>query len=53
MDQVWVVIMTKDGETLHNVSVYVEKETPGRADVEALAEKIVGKLRCHFVTEPA
>lgn len=53
MDQVWVVILTKDGDMLRRIPVYVEKEDPGRADVEALAEKIANRIRCNYVTEPA
>lgn len=51
MDQVWVVILTKDGDMLRRIPVYVEKADPGRADVNALAAKIAGKIECHFVTE--
>lgn len=51
MDQVWVVILTKDGDVLHRLPVFVETEDPGRQDVIALAGKIAGRIKCHFVTE--
>lgn len=50
MDQVWVVILTKDGEVLHRLPVYVEKEYPGRQDVTELSDKIAGLIHNSFVT---
>lgn len=51
MDQVWVLILTKDGDVLHRIPVYVEKEDPGRADVVELGKKIANRIRGNYITE--